>query len=120
MVSHQRTEFCLVKRTILIICFIYTIFLSNTIMAASFLPVENVPLEIFDNLLLAPSNFSAPEWSLILAKMTAANPCGSSTNFTLCQQCAKSTGNLGAFYFCCVNSDDVRQFCYDFINHTIP
>lgn len=72
------------------------------------------------NLLLAPASSSAPEWAAMLAKMTAENPCGSSENYSLCQQCGKSTGDPSAFYLCCVNSDDVRQFCYDFVNHTIP
>lgn len=72
------------------------------------------------NLLLAPASSSAPEWAAILAKMTAQNPCGSAANYSLCQQCGKSTGDPTAFYLCCVNFDDVRQFCYDFVNHTIP
>ncbi len=73
-----------------------------------------------DDLLLAPASSSAPEWADILAKMTADNPCGSAANYSLCQQCGKSTGDPKAFYLCCVNSDDVRQFCSDFVNHTIP
>lgn len=114
--------FAFSSRALLMMCFINLLLLtvissSSNCLAAS---IGNLPLGVLDNLLLAPSNFSAPEWSAILARMTAANPCGSSANYTLCQQCALSTGNMGAFYFCCVNTDDVRQFCFDFVNHTIP
>ena len=72
-----------------------------------------------DQLLQAPSSSSAAQWRSILVRMTAQNPCGSMANYELCRECGKSTGDGNAFYMCCLNEDGVRQFCSDFLNHTI-
>ena len=73
------------------------------------------PLFEGDELLQAP----AAQWRSILVRMTAQNPCGSAANYELCRECGRSTGDGNAFYLCCVNEDGVRQFCHDFLNHTI-
>ena len=60
------------------------------------------------------------DWRYVLTKKTEENPCGSLEYFNYCTECGKTTGNEDAFYYCCVNVDNVRQFCIDFLNHKLP
>lgn len=62
---------------------------------------------------------SKDTWKSVLKKMTEENPCGSNENYTICQQCGELTNNENAFYMCCLNIEDIRQFCIRFVNYTI-
>lgn len=59
------------------------------------------------------------KWKDVLKNWTEKNPCGSKENFTICAQCGDLTLSEVAFYFCCLNSDGVREFCINFLNYDL-
>ena len=69
------------------------------------------------SLLIIPTK--TEEWGDLLAKMTKDRPCGSQEKYQTCTRCGTITGNNDAFYMCCINEDNIHQYCIDLVNHKI-